>query len=86
MHPATAGERADPCYVHLESELPCHGIAALVFDCRGSGASEGDFETADFKDLAGDVISAVEFLQSRSNKTKIGLYDLVTIESIFGVY
>jgi alpha-beta hydrolase superfamily lysophospholipase len=53
-----------------------HGIAVLVFDRRGSGASEGDFETADFEHLAGDVMAAVNYLQSRSDidPTKIGVH------------
>ncbi|HEU0297649.1 MAG TPA: alpha/beta fold hydrolase [Anaerolineales bacterium] len=76
IHPASAGERTDPFYDHLKSELPMHGVAVLVFDRRGSGASEGDFETADFEDLAGDVIAAVEYLQSRSDldPARIGLH------------
>ena len=76
IHPASAGERIDPFYDHLKSELPKHGLAVLVFDRRGSGASEGDFETADFEDLAGDAIAAVEYLQSRPeiDRAKIGLH------------
>ena len=76
VHPASGGERTDPFYEHLKSELPRHGIAVLIFDRRGSGASQGDFETADFEDLAGDVISAVEYLQSQPDidHTKIGLH------------
>ena len=52
VHPASGGERTDPFYDHLRSALPAHGIAVLIFDRRGSGASEGDFATADFEDLA----------------------------------
>ena len=76
VHPASGGERSDPLYDHLRSELPGHGIALLIFDRRGSGASEGDFETADFDDLASDVISAVGYLQSRTDidPMKIGLH------------
>lgn len=76
VHPASAAERTDPFYEHLKSELPQHGIAVLIFDRRGSGASDGNFETANFEDLAGDVISAVEYLQSRPDidKNKIGLH------------
>ena len=76
VHPASGGERTDQFYEHLKSELPQYGIAALIFDRRGSGTSGGDFETADFEDLAGDVISAVEYLQSRTDieKTKVGLH------------
>jgi uncharacterized protein len=76
VHPASEDERTSPFYEHLKSELPQHGIAAFIFDRRGSGASEGVFETASFEDLAGDVVSAVEYLQSRPDidKTKIGLH------------
>jgi uncharacterized protein len=76
VHAASAGERTDPFYEHLKSGLPGQGMAVLVFDRRGSGISGGDFETADFEDLAGDVISAVEYLQTRPDidKAKIGLH------------
>lgn len=51
-------------------------MAVLVFDRRGAGASEGHFETADFADLAGDVVAAVEYLQSRPDidQARIGLH------------
>ena len=76
VHPASEGKQTGLFYGHLKSELPAHGIAVLVFDRRGSGDSEGDFETADFEDLASDVISAVEYLQTRADVdgTKIGLH------------
>jgi alpha/beta superfamily hydrolase len=76
VHPASDGERSNPFFDHLKFELPKHGIAAFIFDRRGSGQSEGNFATADFEDLAGDVISAVEYLQTRTDvdKTKIGLH------------
>ena len=76
VHPASGGERTDPFYDHLRSALPEHGIAVLIFDRRGSGASEGDFATADFEDLARDVIAGVEYLQSRSDihPDRIGLH------------
>ena len=76
VHPASGGKRTDPFYDHLRINLPAHGIAALIFDRRGSGASEGDFQTADFEDLASDVIAGVEYLQSRPDidPNKIGLH------------
>ena len=76
VHPASSGERTDPFYDHLRSELPRHGIAVLIFDRRGAGASEGDFKTADFEDLADDVIAGIEYLQTRPDieKSKIGLH------------
>ena len=76
VHPASEAERTAAFYDHLKSELPQHGFAVLVFDRRGSGASDGNFETADFEDLAGDVVTAVKYLQSRSDvdKARIGLH------------
>ncbi len=76
IHPASEGERTSFFYDHLKTELPAHGMSVLVFDRRGSGTSEGDFETSDFEDLAGDVIAAVEYLQARPDidGNKIGLH------------
>jgi dipeptidyl aminopeptidase/acylaminoacyl peptidase len=76
VHPASAGERTDPFYDHLKSELPRHGIAVLVFDRRGSGTSEGNPQTAEFEDLAGDVIAAVDALATRPDidRSRIGLH------------
>jgi len=76
VHPASAGERTDPFYDHLKIELPKRGMAALIFDRRGIGESEGDFETADFGDLAEDVAAAVTYLESRTDidGSKIGLH------------
>ncbi len=76
IHPASGGERTDPFYDHLRSVLPEHGIAVLIFDRRGSGKSEGNFETVDFEDLADDVIAGVQYLQSRLDidNSKIGLH------------
>ncbi|HEX6036302.1 MAG TPA: alpha/beta fold hydrolase, partial [Anaerolineales bacterium] len=75
-HPASGGERTDPFYDHLRIALPEHGIGVLIFDRRGSGASEGNFETANFEELASDVIAGVEYLQSRPDidPYKIGLH------------
>ena len=76
VHPASSGEQIDPFYDHLRSELPRHGIAVLVFDRRGAGGSQGKFDTADFDDLAEDVVSAVEYLESRTDiiRSRIGLH------------
>lgn len=42
-----------------------HNIAVLLPDKRGSDKSEGDWRHADFEDLAGDTIAAVEFLKAQ---------------------
>lgn len=52
-----------------------HGIAVLGFDKRGVGGSTGDWNTASFDDLAGDVVAAFDYLKTRSDidRTQIGL-------------
>lgn len=52
-----------------------HGIAVLGYDKRGVGGSTGDWNTASFEDLAGDVIAAYEYLKTRRDidATQIGM-------------
>ena len=52
-----------------------HGIAVLGYDKRGVGSSTGDWNTASFDDLAGDVVAAFEYLKTRRDidRTQIGL-------------
>jgi pimeloyl-ACP methyl ester carboxylesterase len=52
-----------------------HGIAILGYDKRGVGASTGDWNTASFDDLAGDVVAAVDYLKTRRDidSTQIGV-------------
>jgi pimeloyl-ACP methyl ester carboxylesterase len=53
-----------------------HGIAVLAFDKRGGGASTGDANTANYEDLADDVLAGLTYLQSRRDiaDDRIGLY------------
>ena len=44
-----------------------HGIAVLAYDKRGVGTSTGDWNTASFDDLAGDVVAAYEYLKTRTD-------------------
>jgi uncharacterized protein len=52
-----------------------HGMAVLGYDKRGVGGSTGDWKTASFEDLAGDVVAAFEYLKTRSDidRAQIGL-------------
>ena len=52
-----------------------HGMAVLGYDKRGVGGSTGDWNTASFEDLAGDVVAAFEYLKTRSDidRTQIGV-------------
>ena len=53
-----------------------HGIAALIYDKRGVGASTGNWATAGFDDMAQDAIAALKMLQSRKdiNPKQVGLW------------
>ncbi|MFV8325225.1 alpha/beta hydrolase family protein [Flavobacterium sp. ZS1P14] len=73
-------DRDETFYEHkpflvLADYLTRQGIAVLRFDDRGAGKSNGDHSSATTKDLATDVMSAVEYLKSRKDidKNKIGL-------------
>jgi uncharacterized protein len=52
------------------------GIAALVYDKRGSGASTGDWKSSSYDDLAKDAIAGIDQLASRSDidATRVGLH------------
>lgn len=47
----------------MADHLARHGIAALTFDKRGSGRSSGDWSTASFADLAGDLNAGIRLLR-----------------------
>jgi hypothetical protein len=51
------------------------GIAALAYDKRGTGESQGDWEKADFDTLAEDAAAAIRTLQTRTDidAQRIGL-------------
>lgn len=53
-------------------------VAVLLPDKRGSGASEGDWRTATFEDLAGDALAAVHDVRSRpeADPERVGLVGL----------
>jgi dienelactone hydrolase len=55
-----------------------HGIAALIYDKRPVEGRGSNDEQSDLRDLAGDVLAAVEFLKSRNdiNRKQIGLWGL----------
>lgn len=49
----------------MADHLARHGIAVLTYDKRGSGRSTGDWSTASFADLAGDLIAGILLLRGR---------------------
>jgi dienelactone hydrolase len=53
-----------------------NGVAALIYDKRGSGNSTGDWRKSGFDDLAGDALAGLELLKNRPdiNPHQIGLW------------
>ncbi len=53
-----------------------HGVALLGYDKRGVGQSTGGWRNASFDDLAGDVVSAFDYLKTRKDidSNQIGLF------------
>jgi pimeloyl-ACP methyl ester carboxylesterase len=54
------------------------GCAALIFDKRGSGESEGSWTEESLDDLADDVLAAVAFLKSQPeiNPQRVGVWGI----------
>ena len=59
----------------LADRLARAGVAALIYDKRGSGVSGGDWRKASFADLAEDALAGVRLLAARADidPAKIGL-------------
>ena len=70
--PATMDEPAFRVHANAFRE---GGFIVLLYDKRGSGASTGVLDTADYDDLAGDLAAGIKFLRSRSDiiPSKIGV-------------
>jgi len=60
----------------IADRLARAGVVALIYDKRGSGASGGDWKTADYKDLALDALSGVALLRNEASVDpyRIGLH------------
>ncbi len=60
----------------LAEQLVHRGIAALIFDKRGVGESNGDWRTASLEDLASDVAAAVAHVQThaRIDRKRVGIH------------
>lgn len=62
----------------IAEELVRGGVAVLLTDKRGTGASAGDWQTAGFDDLAGDALAGVAALRARPeiDPARVGLAGL----------
>lgn len=66
-HSSGGGLRDEPYYRFHADWFAKSNIATLRFDRRGSGASSGAFETADFGDLADDLLAGVSRLRQHAD-------------------
>jgi dienelactone hydrolase len=86
--PATAGPHPAIVWIHGRGKstrndfrgfarvMAQRGIASLIYDKRGAGASTGDHDKSGMNDFASDALAAVEFLAARPeiDRTQIGIY------------
>ena len=61
---------------YLAHRFAERGFAALIFDKRGVGQSSGDWQSADFNDLAGDGVAAFAALAAHDgvDRNRIGIF------------
>ena len=75
-HSSGGGLRDEPYYRFHADWFARSNVATLRFDRRGSGASTGSFETADFGELADDLLAGVSRLRQRDDidRGRIGVW------------
>jgi pimeloyl-ACP methyl ester carboxylesterase len=68
----------DDGYYELARHFARKGVAALIYDKRGCGASTGDWTRAGLNNLAGDALACVRLLRGRPeiNPSQVGLWGL----------
>lgn len=74
-HGSGNSDRTNPWYQEIARYLASHGIAVLLPDKRGCHESEGNWQEANFHDLATDLIAGVEALRAQDgvDPKRIGL-------------
>jgi uncharacterized protein len=77
----------DDGYQELARHFAGKGVAALIYDKRGCGASTGDWTRAGMYDLADDALACVRLLRSRPdiNPNQVGLWGLSQGASIIPI-
>jgi pimeloyl-ACP methyl ester carboxylesterase len=74
-----AGRQTRESYRELGEYFASQGIAALIYDKRGTGQSGGTYESYEpYENLVNDALSAVAFLKQRREieKSQIGIWGL----------
>jgi dipeptidyl aminopeptidase/acylaminoacyl peptidase len=73
IHGSGTSRRNSKWYLSVTRHLQDNGIAVLLPDKRGSEKSEGNWRGADFEDLAGDTLAAVEYVRNKELFTHSGI-------------
>ncbi len=73
IHGSGTSRRNSKWYLSVTRHLQENGIAVLLPDKRGSEKSEGNWRGADFEDLAGDTLAAVEYIRNQKLFTHSGI-------------
>jgi alpha-beta hydrolase superfamily lysophospholipase len=63
-------------YIPLATTFARHGVAALVYDKRGTGQSTGDWQRSPFSALTDDASAAIDVLARRPevDSTRVGIW------------
>lgn len=67
LHGSGPDVTSDPSYHLTANTLVRNGAAVLLYDKRGVGMSDGDFETALYGDFVNDAVAAVNYLSNRAD-------------------
>ncbi len=67
LHGSGPDVTSDPSYRLTANTLVRNGAAVLLYDKRGVGMSDGDFETALYGDFVNDAVAAVNYLSNRAD-------------------
>ncbi len=67
IHGSGTSHRDSKWYLSVTQHLLDNGIAVLLPDKRGSEKSEGEWRGASFDELAGDTLSAIEYLKDQDH-------------------
>jgi dipeptidyl aminopeptidase/acylaminoacyl peptidase len=78
IHGSGTSFRNNTWYLSVARHLQTNGIAVLLPDKRGSESSAGNWVGADFHQLAGDTLAAVDFVRAQEQfaGSRIGLIGL----------
>lgn len=73
IHGSGTSRRANKWYLSVTRHLQENGIAVLLPDKRGSERSQGSWIGADFEELAGDTMAAVQYVRDQDLFTHSGI-------------